>query len=92
MFDGSCVLDEKGVTNSRTSSRIFVTEISSDSRLTGPSGPPARVDTGSNSSARRPRGEDNSEALPRVFSRVALCDASVGTTAVHASIQSAVAE
>ena len=92
MFDGSCVLDEKGVTNSRTSSRIFVKVISSDILLAGPSGPPARVDPGSNSNARRSCGEDTREAFARVFNRVALCGDSVGTTAVHASIQSAVAE
>ena len=67
------MFDEKGVTNSRTSSRIFVKEISSDSRLTGPNGPPARVDPGSNSNARRSCGEDNREAFARVFNRVALC-------------------
>ena len=84
MFDGRCVLDEKGVTNSQIPSRIFVKEISSNSRLTGPSGPPARVDPGSNSNAGRSCGEDNRVAFARVFNRVALCGDSVGTAAVHA--------
>ena len=43
------------------------------------------MNRGGSSNAGRSCGEDNREAFARVFNRVALCDASVGTTAVHAS-------